>query len=78
MSPLEELYALFGDELDAAADEALRTGRPVLRWEDGLIYVPDNVVIEQFANGNMIRPSTIALVREGRRVDVFAIGEVTG
>lgn len=80
MSRFEELVAQMmeqhGDELNAAADEAIRTGRVVVRHEHGLVYLPDNIVIEEWASGRDFSNSGLALVRDGRRVVVFCLDEV--
>lgn len=60
--------------LDAAADEAIRTGRPVIL--DGIAVVPDVLLLEMCAQGHEVPAAPGRRRADGRTVYLFRLPEV--
>lgn len=64
------------DQVECAADIALRTNCVTLMVPLGLVVVPDVVILEGIANGRDAGQPTVLQSADGRRVYVYAMPEV--
>ncbi len=64
------------DQIELAADIALRTNAVTLIMPLALVVVPDVIILEGIANGHDAGQPTVLQGEDGRRVYVYAMPKV--